>query len=259
MSELNTLINNEISDIISDILEKDNLFRKTLEENLKKQITEAIEDSFKWGDVNKIIKEKIKSVMVPAIEKYNFEKYITGLDQTLSSLITSEFTDNNKILSNFKREMSASSIDNLSLDNMFNEYKRYIAENIETTGRTVSEDFSEGPEYEPVETIMSIERIESSYTSSSKERYNITFHIEDEDVRDPDEYAVEIELYRYSFDKPDQYRIISMIDKSSLRQMSDFEAYVAGICSAGITITMTSERELSESVTPDEKPEATYC
>ncbi|SUA70143.1 hypothetical protein [Paenibacillus polymyxa] len=73
-------LENSIKDVISKKLE-DGTVEKLIEQQLEKGVVNALENLFRsYGDVTKIIEEKVKSVMVPYLESYDYSKYIIKLD-----------------------------------------------------------------------------------------------------------------------------------------------------------------------------------
>lgn len=72
----------------------------TVEELVSDAVTKAlkssIEEQFRWnGDARKVIDEKVKEVMTPAIERVSLEDYVVKLDGTVA--ISSVGTQKDKI------------------------------------------------------------------------------------------------------------------------------------------------------------------
>lgn len=80
----------------------------TVEELVSDAVTKAlkssIEEQFRWnGDARKVIDEKVKEVMTPAIERVSLDDYVVKLDAVLAEIINStNLVDNKEILGNFK-------------------------------------------------------------------------------------------------------------------------------------------------------------
>lgn len=117
----------------------DKLNDGTVEELVSDAVTKAlkssIEDQFNWkGEGKKIIDEKVKEVMTPAIERVNLDEYTVKLDAVLTEIINStNLIDNKEILGNFKSLMTEPDKDVISLKDVFEKYKEYVSENVDTS------------------------------------------------------------------------------------------------------------------------------
>ncbi len=75
-------LENSIKDVITKKLE-DGTVEKLVSEQLENGVNAALKDLFgNYGDVTKIIKEKVKSVIVPYLENYDYSEYVTKLDSS---------------------------------------------------------------------------------------------------------------------------------------------------------------------------------
>ena len=124
----------------------DKLNDGTVEELVSNAVTKAlkssIEEQFGWnGDARKIIDEKVKEVMTPAIERVNLDKYTVKLDAVLAEIINStNLVDNKEILGNFKSLMTEPDKDAISLEDVFEKYKEYVSKNVDTSDLEVYTD-----------------------------------------------------------------------------------------------------------------------
>jgi hypothetical protein len=68
-----------IEQYIAELLQKkleDGSIEKVIEDKLTKCIGECMEDMFRWsGEAKKLIEEKLKETMIPAIERHDFNDY----------------------------------------------------------------------------------------------------------------------------------------------------------------------------------------
>jgi hypothetical protein len=132
----------------------DKLNDGTVEELVSDAVTKAlkssIEDQFNWkGEAKKIIDEKVKEVMTPAIERVNLDEYTVKLDAVLTEIINStNLIDNKEILGNFKSLMTEPDKDTISLKEVFEKYKEYVSESVDTSGLEVYTD--DEPRYQNV-------------------------------------------------------------------------------------------------------------
>lgn len=124
----------------------DKLNDGTVEELVSNAVTKAlkssIEEQFGWnGDARKIIDEKVKEVMTPAIERVNLDKYAVKLDAVLAEIINStNLVDNKEILGNFRSLMTEPDKDAISLEDVFEKYKEYVSKNVDTSDLEVYTD-----------------------------------------------------------------------------------------------------------------------
>ena len=139
----------------------------TVEELVSDAVTKAlkssIEEQFRWsGEAKKIIDEKVKEVMTPAIERVNLDKYTVKLDAVLTEIINStNLIDNKEILGNFKNLMTEPDKDVISLEDVFEKYKEYVSKNINTYGLEVYTD--DEPRYQNVSAMLETELTISIY------------------------------------------------------------------------------------------------
>lgn len=72
--------------------------------------------------------------MTPAIERVNLDEYTVKLDAVLTEIINStNLIDNKEILGNFKSLMTEPDKDTISLKEVFEKYKEYVSENVDTS------------------------------------------------------------------------------------------------------------------------------
>lgn len=129
----------------------DKLNDGTVEELVSDAVTKAlkssIEDQFTWkGEARKVIDEKVKEAMTPAIERVSLDDYVVKLDAVLAEIINStNLVDNKEILGNFKSLMTEPDKDVISLKDVFEKYKEYVSKNVDTSELEIYTD--DGPAY----------------------------------------------------------------------------------------------------------------
>lgn len=139
----------------------------TVEELVSDAVTKAlkssIEDQFNWkGEAKKIIDEKVKEVMTPAIERVNLDEYTVKLDAVLTEIINStNLIDNKEILGNFKSLMTELDKDTISLKEVFEKYKEYVSESVDTSELEI--DVDETPSYQNVTADVTVEMRDSMF------------------------------------------------------------------------------------------------
>ena len=95
-------LENNIQNVLNDKL-SDGTLESMIEKELEKSMQKVISDLFgPWGDVSDIIKKKVKSVMVPFVENFNYDEYLVKLDTVVTEILNEVTIDNKTILTNFK-------------------------------------------------------------------------------------------------------------------------------------------------------------
>lgn len=170
-------LENNIKDVITKKLE-DGTIERIVSEQLEKSVSNALEDLFRsYGDVTKVIKDKVKSVMVPYLEGYDYSKYITKLDSVLVDILEKSTLDNRKILENFKELMSSESIpETIKISDIYEKWCEYCKENVD-------EDNVEFMDYEGRYINVNLHVEEVSGDWNEYEKHVVTFTCEeDEDL-----------------------------------------------------------------------------
>ena len=139
----------DLKNVVSEVME-DGTIHKMLKERVIQGFEKAIDDSFKWGELNKAITTKVKEILVPFVESYDMSDYITKMDTILVDIIEhTTLNDNKAMLENFKSLMLEPESKTIKLSEIFKVYKEYVEENMETFGREIEYDCDE-PEYAPM-------------------------------------------------------------------------------------------------------------
>lgn len=123
---------------ITDEILSDGTVDHIIREKLTKGIESAISNSFSYGKLEKAIKERVEQVLVPFIEGYDMSSYIVKLDTILTEIVNkSVLVDNKKLLENFRFLMEEPDVTEIKLTDLFMEYKKFVAKNMDTSGRKV--------------------------------------------------------------------------------------------------------------------------
>jgi len=237
-------LENSIKDVINNKL-VDGTIEKLVSEQLEKGVTNALENLFRsYGDVTKIIEEKIKSVMVPYLENYDYSQYLVKLDSVLVEVLKSSALDNKKLLENFKELMTSEEIPkSIKMSDIFNEWKKYAAKEVDT-----SELDDDCGEYEHLEVRMSCEDMSSSW--SDYEKYMVTFECEQDEKLN---FEFEISRWKKSNNKTFDLHYYDTHDLESLRYLKNFEVYMMKIKQAFCDIELDIEDD-SDEVEVEAKP-----
>lgn len=236
---------------------KDGTIEKAISDSIQKGIEESLNDLFSWsGDAKKVIEEKIKSVIVPYLESYDYSAYITKLDSVLTNILKETTKDNRKILSNFQKLMSVKSDKKIvKVSEVFDKWCDFVINNVETNGLEIN--YDDGVSYEPVGVSYEFERSEKK-DWLSLENGRIIFECEQDTNMN-----ICIEVCRWSdIDKESMWNIKnnsvdSIFDLKSLRYLDEFKLYLMSLEQGGIKIKL-DEEYLDNEVIPEKEPESYF-
>ncbi|MDY3057757.1 MAG: hypothetical protein SOR66_08360 [Mediterraneibacter faecis] len=231
----------------------DKLNDGTVEELVSDAVTKAlkssIEEQFRWsGEAKKIIDEKVKEVMTPAIERVNLDEYTVKLDAVLTEIINStNLIDNKEILGNFKSLMTEPDKDTISLKEVFEKYKEYVSESVDTSELEVYTD--DEPRYQNVEVRVSVDIRNNMFGG----RFcNLVFECEEDE-----KLTKVIHLYE---SKSNRFRITgfkSELDINSLRYVDEFDILMMRLDRAFCNITDIMDM-YDDNVEVEAEPEASW-
>lgn len=229
---------------------------EVINEIVKKQmeigINKIIQDMLGYnGDLSNVIKNKVRSVMIPAIENHDFNQYLVKLDCVLTELFNQTSIKENKvILDNFKDLLSDHIPRTMNIQDIFDVWCKHVAENVSTTNLEARHDDDE-PYYEPIDVQMEF-NIDRGCDWSSYDWGGIAFICKhDSDMNR------EVRVYREKKKPESEWRLSSgnpHLEIRSLRYMKEFDILVERIYRNSVGITIDHD-ELDAEVEPNEKPE----
>lgn len=231
----------------------ENIFKEQLIAGIKK----GIEESFRYGDLSRAIDKRVKEIMIPHIEGYDFNEYLPKLDTVLTEIVNStSLVDNRKILQNFKTLMTEPSAKEINLSGLFNVYNKQTAEQFSCTGREVSDDYDDdGPTYEPFETTFEFNEDEN------REWLSFGYATIDFTTDDDEQQELNRTVRLSKWKKDNKWHISCCDDLSSnlgsLRNLGEFDVLILTLARANTTIII-DETSGSEEVEPEERPEASW-
>jgi len=238
---------------IAEMLQKklsDGSIEKIIEEKLTKCIGECMEDMFRWsGSAKKLIEEKLKAVMIPAIEKHDFSEYTLKLDAVLTEIVNStSLQDNKKILDNFKSLMIEKN-EEMKLSDIFDKWCEFVAKEVETDGLEV--EYDDGVSYECVGVEMNVENIVNigRYGPDKKIVRFICEH--DENIN------LQFEIYKYDFMKGYEISGYGNFNINGLKNLNDMDILLIRLGREGTKITV-DEDYLEDGIRPEKEPEPTF-
>ena len=243
----------ELLKIAQESLSSDEV-TEIVKEKFMKALGSAIEDAFRWGDAKHAIENKVKEVMVPYIENYDFSEYLPKLDSVLTEIVNSDFCiGNKKILENFEKLMLAPEQKEIKLTDLFEAWVKQCEKDIDKGGLDI--DYDDGVSYQSVDCEMRFE-LEDKPSWSSCQRAVITFENEHDE-----KLNVEIPVSKWIGDsgKEEPYTLSVYKDLmiSSLRNLSDFDVLLLRLSRAGTAIIIDKELDY-DCIEPEAEPEASF-
>ena len=229
-------LENNIKDCIANELEK-GVIEKVIANQLEKCIEKSISDMFSWGgDVKKVVEEKVKSVMIPYIENYDYSKYITKLDSILVDVLKNTALDNKKLLENFKNLMTSEDIPKvIKLTDIFDKWNEYCKKEIDKND--IEMDYDGGY----INTRFTVEDVSNDW--SIYKTYMVVFECEeDEDLK----LEFSIQAYEPKEDTGFTSNYENTGNIRSLRNLNDFEILMMRISEGYKNIVVDSFEESEE-------------
>ncbi|OPX87748.1 MAG: hypothetical protein A4E53_02370 [Pelotomaculum sp. PtaB.Bin104] len=242
-------IEKSINDVITAKL-AEGIIEKLVAENLEKCINKALENLMgSYGDITKVIEDKIKAVMIKQLEGYDYSEYIVKLDAVLTEILKHTALDHKKMLDNFKKLMTDREFPKVvKLTDVFEEFKKYVAKAIDTSNLEVNTD--DRPSYEWVSVTMDVE-YEDKRSWSNFQNARVIFECEKDE-------NLNLEL-RISKFREYPWHASMDVDTSikSLRNLDEFKIYLLklGQDRTDIEIDVSS---LEDEVEPEAEPEASF-
>lgn len=237
-----------ISKAVSEKM-NDGTVEKLVADAAEKALKESINEQFRWdGEAKKIIDEKVKAVMVQAIEHVDLNEYTVKLDTVLTEIINStNLIDNKEILGNFKSLMTEPDKDTISLKEVFEKYKEYVSESVDTSELEVYTD--DEPRYQNVTAEVTVDTRNSIFRG----RFcDLVFKCEEDE-----KLTKEIHLYE---SKRKGFRITrfeSELDINSLRYVDKFDIFMMRLDRAFCDITDIMDM-YDDDVEVEAEPEASW-
>jgi len=257
MANFDDIMKESFNDLVED-----GTIAKIFAETLSAGVKKGIEESFRYGDLSKALDSRIKEIMVPYIEGYDFGEYVSKLDTVLTEIINKTcLVDNKTILDNFKELMTEPKDKTITLSQLFTEYNKQVAQDIETYDREVDTDSydSDGPDYVDVDTYFEFEA-EEKKSWSSFEYATVTFGVRNEDDQEVNlNRSIKLSRYTPSVKNESEWElsIPGAGNIESLRHMHAFDVLLLKLHRANVKIIVDTEEDY-DSITPEEKPEVSW-
>lgn len=244
-------LENSIKDCITKEIEK-GVIEKVIAQKMEECVASAVKDMFSWGgEVKKVIEEKIKSVMIPYLESYDYSEYILKLDTVLVDVLKNTALENKKLVTNFKDLMIPEDRKVIKVSELFELWKDYVAKNVDTDDLDI--DYDDGVSYNNVEVSLEIDYSDSK-SWSIFENGTLTFECEhDENMN----FAIPIQRWKDDKDKSWDIRYDASYDIKSLRRLNNFSVLLMRLNSANTKLEIDTDYENDE-VEVEAEPEASF-
>ena len=243
----------ELLQIAQESLSSDEV-TEIVKEKFMKALGSAIEDAFRWGDAKHAIENKVKEVMVPYIEQYDFSEYLPKLDSVLTEIVNSDFCiGNKKILENFDKLMLEPEQKEIKLTDLFKAWVKQCEKDIDTDGLDI--DYDDGVSYQSVDCEMRFE-LEDKPSWSSRQRAVITFENEHDEKLNV-EIPVSKWIWNNGKEEPYTLSVYKDLMISSLRGLSEFDVLLLRLSRAGTAIIIDKE-SYYDYIQPEAEPEASF-
>lgn len=243
----------ELLKIAQESLSSDEV-NQIVKDKFHKALGDAIEGAFRWGDAKHAIEKKVKEVMVPYIENYDFSAYLPKLDSVLTELVNSDTCIGNKeILENFKDLMTEPEQKEIKVTDLFKAWIKQCNKDIDTDDLEI--DYDDGVSYSCVECEMRVEELDKPSWSSCQ-RAIIVF----ENERD-EKLNIEIPISKWVWsngkEEPYTLSISNDVRISSLRRLNEFQVLLLRLERAQTAIIIDKDCE-DDYIYPEKEPKASF-
>lgn len=247
-------LEDSVKDVITQQLES-GLIEKLIVKNLEDGINNALSNLFRsYGDVTRLIEDKIKSVMIPYLENYDYSEYIVKLDEVLRRVLNEATIDNREILENFAnlitpvKEVKEGVI---KLSDLFTLWTKYVEKKVDTDELEINYDDGE-PTYEYVEGTISVEYTEGRDWLKQENAVIIMECDHDQSLN------IAIPIYRYTdinMNWTINYKTTS--DLSSLRNLNSFDVLLMNLKQTNVKVDVDIDHDFAD-IEPEERPEPSW-
>lgn len=225
-------IEQAINGIIKEKLEN-GIVEEIVAKRFEESINSAVDKLFgKYGDVTETIEKKIKEVMIPYLESYDYSNYIVKLDSVLTEILNETTLDNKKILSNFKNLITQHQIKRINLSEIFDKWCKHVSKNVDVDKLERYDD-----EYGPITVSISIED-HKGREWSSYDRKTIYFECPLDECLN-----FEFEVQKFKHSQKQEWNICNLdrLTVSSLKWLSEVEIFISVLRQNMTSINMDIE------------------
>lgn len=239
---------------ITDEIIQNGTVEKIIKEKITKGFESAIDSAFSFGKLRDAIRKRTDEILVPFIEKYDMKEYIVKLDTVLSEIVNSTaLIENKKILENFKNLMTEPEMKTITVSEIFEQYKLYVAKEMDTDGRDVQ--IEDGVYYDPMK--VNFEVIEEEDRSwSCFDRAILELSVDEEEQQEKLNRTIRLDHYKNGKEGWDMTSEFNP-QITSLRYLDDFDIFLLKLQRANVKLIVNKKSDWG-SVISENEPEATY-
>lgn len=239
--------------IVQTINEKfsDGTIERLISEKLNESIMKALDDVLGYGGkARKLLSSKIDEVMVPAIERHDFNQYLVKLDSILTEIINNtSLADNKSLLESFKELMTEPKLKEIKISEIFKKYCEYVAADVDTDNLEANCEGGD-PYYSHVTARMEVERERDSW--GTYEHCYVKFFCEEDE-------SLNYQIRLFATRGVNDWRIIEgagdSIDMLSLRNMNQFQVFMCVLNRGFVHIVIDEDDDCDDDIEPDATPE----
>lgn len=208
------------------------------------------------GELKDAIENRVKEILVPYVESYDMDAYIIKLDTVLTDIVNqTSLQDNARILENFQKLMIEPGIEFVTLEDIFEEYKKYVSENMKTSGRDVI--YDEEPYYEPIGVTAEIVKEDERPWSSFRHAV-LELAVDEEDQQEKLNFSIGLSRWESVYgEKGYELAYDTAPSIRGMRWLDDFEIYILRLARAGVRL-LDDKLYDDDSVVAEDKPEPAY-
>lgn len=225
-----------MKDCIAKELEN-GIVEKVIAQKLEECISASLKDMFsRNGDIKKVIDAKVKEVMIPYLEGYDYSKYIAKLDSVLIDVLNTTALENKQLLENFKELMvSDKTPQEIKITDIYKKWSEYCKKKIDKD-KIPNYDYEGGC----INVSFDVEEINRSW--SSFEKHIIRFECEeDEDLNIEfmvSKWKNSRDGHKLDWEKP--------ADLKSLRYLNEFDMYMMKLDQAYVKVELDKYSDSDE-------------
>lgn len=230
---------------------EDGTVERLAEKWIEKAVSKSLKDIFSYGGKGReLIDEKLSEVIVPTIERNDFNRYLVKLDTVLTEIVNNtSLADNRRLLKNFKGIMKEPDIEEIKLSEIFRKYCGYVAKHVNPF--KLNEHIEYGVRcFDCVTAHMDIEHEHDLWRTHDFDRCIVQFTCDEDESLE-----CRMELYKQAAEI--NWCIMGYgrcIDVNSLRRLSEFEVYVQTLKRGFVDVIMDEESDVNDGIQPEEDP-----
>lgn len=237
-------------------------FEKVIADAVQTKIKKAVEDIFSYNsDVNKLIQNKIKSLLVPSIEAFDMSKYAEKLEAVLDEILAqTTVAETGNLLRNFKGLMCCDVHETVTVSELFEKYNKFVASDIDTSKLDVIHEDGDPYYASPITHVeVTIEK-GGFFRKDENPDYIIDFTCEEDPKLDrrirayTSDYSVEVNGHKVG----SPFSARHNINVADLRHMDSFELFTQAMYRRFSKIALDTLSEECDDIEVEDTPEISF-